>query len=102
MVFHHNAVLNLFLLSILHLPISVLRYGIWMFFIKYDAPFEEQLQVYLHGMNAGFHDYEITLGKRLEFIRREQRPLYHLQGLGRIVLGAADRAGHNSAAAQCL
>ena len=57
-----------------------------MLLIELDAPFEEQLELHLHGMDAGFHDDKLALGHGFQFIRRQQRSLNHLQRLGRIVL----------------
>ena len=52
-----------------------------MFIVEFNAPFKEQLEVYSHRMHTRFHDDKIALGQGLEFVRREQWALYHLERL---------------------
>ena len=49
-----------------------------IFFFKLDAPFEEQLQLDLHGIKAGLHHNKLALGHALEFIRCHKCPFHHL------------------------
>lgn len=82
------------------LTVALVGYGIGIIFVKPDAPFEEQLEVYPHGC-TGFHDYKIALGQGFEFIRRQQWTPHHLERLWRIVFTSADRSAHDRAAAEC-
>ena len=63
---------------------------------KGDAPIEEELQVRLHGMRAGFHHDELPFRQTLELIRAQQRTLHHLEGLAAL-LSLADRTGEDRA-----
>ncbi len=65
-----------------------------------NAPIQEEPKLYLHGMDARLHNHKTALGHGLQFIRRHERPLHHLEGLAGIVLPLADGAAHDGAAAQ--
>ena len=70
-IFFEDAVLNFLLVGILDLTVALVWYGVWVFFVKLDDPFEEQLEVYPHRMHTCFHDDKIALGQGFEFIRRQ-------------------------------
>ena len=80
-IFFEDAVLNFLLVGIPDLSVALVWYGIWVFIVEFNAPFEKQLEVYPHRMHTCFHYDKIALWKRFEFVRREQWALYHLQGL---------------------
>ena len=71
-----------------------------MVFVKLNTPFEEQLEMDSHRVDAGLHHNKITLGQGLQLIGCEERPLHHLQGFRGIVLASGYRSGHNCAATQ--
>ena len=51
-------------------------------------------------MCAGLHDHKFSLGDGLEFVRRHEWPLHHLQGLVIAVLALADGTREDSPAPQ--
>ena len=51
-------------------------------------------------MDTGFHDNELTFGKRFQLVGCEQRSLDHLQGFGGIVSASGNRSRHNGTTAQ--
>ena len=42
-IFFEDAVLNFLFVGILDLTVALVRYGVWVFIVKLNAPFEEQL-----------------------------------------------------------
>lgn len=70
-IFSEDAVLNFLFVGILDLTGALVGYGVRVFIVKLNAPFEERLEVYPHRMHTGFHHNKIALWKRFEFVRRQ-------------------------------
>lgn len=80
-IFFEDAVLNFFLVGVFDLTVALVWYGVTVLIVKFNAPFEEQLEVYPHRMHTGFHNDEVTLRQGFEFVWRKQWPLDHLERL---------------------
>ena len=78
-IFFEDAVLNFLLVGIPDLTVALVGDGVRVFIVKFDAPFEEQLEVYPHRMHTRFYHDKVALGQGLEFVRCQQRSLYHLK-----------------------
>ena len=87
-----------FLPGVGHRPVAFVRNRVRL--SKGDPPLEEQLQLYLHGVDTGFHHNELALGHGLQLVRGHEGPLDHLQGLGTAVLALAYVASLSCPAAQ--
>ena len=59
---------------------ALVGYGVRVFIVKLNAPFEEQHEVYPHQMHTGFHNDKVALGQGFEFIRRKQWTLIWSNG----------------------
>lgn len=69
---------------------------------KSNTPFLKKPQAGAHRMSAGFHDNETALGDRLQFVRRQQCALHHLQALTGVVLPTVHGTGQDGAASKCF
>lgn len=63
MILFHDSFPQFILIRIAHLPVAILGDHIGILFIKLNTPFEKEFEGHPHGMGAGFHDDEITLGQ---------------------------------------
>ena len=102
MVTAEDRLLQLLLVGIGHGTCGPLRQQIRI--TEGDAPVQEEPEPCLHGVRPRLHHYKLALGDGLQFIRRHERPLHHLEGAAGAVFSAAlaHRTAHDGAAAQGL
>ena len=78
-IFFEDAVLNFLFVGILDLMVALVGDGVRVFIVEFYASVEEQLEVHPHRMHTRFHHDKVALGQGLEFVRCQQRSLYHLK-----------------------
>ena len=91
-------VLQIHTVGVVHSSVRSFRHGVWR--SKGNAPIQEEPKPGPHRMRAGFHDDKAALGNGLQFVRRQQGALHHLEALAGVVLAPAHGAGEDGAAAQ--
>jgi hypothetical protein len=95
-----NVFLQNLLIGIHHFPMRFFLHSIGS--PESDAPIKEQPQAGFHGMGAGFHHNKAPFGNGLEFIRRHEGALHHLQRLTGVIFPSADTTAHDGTATQRL